>query len=96
MSTVYFANNQHRLLHKSMLYLIIINYVQLFISFCFSAGMTLLSGCVLGFFLIAYNVLLGKLVLRLTRRSTDGYILYPLIFSYFLLSAFILKFFLIR
>lgn len=78
-----------------MLYLILINYVLLFLSFRHSAGITLISGCLLSLFLILYNILLGKLVLRLTRRSTDGYILYPLIFSYFLLSAFILKFFLL-
>ncbi len=95
MSAVYFANNHHRLLHKSMLYLIIINYVLLFLSFRYSAGITLIGGFLLSFFLIVYNILLGKLVLRLTRRCTDGYILYPLIFSYFLLSAFILKFFLL-
>lgn len=96
MSAVYFENNQHRLLHKSMLYLILINYVLLFLSFRYSADITFFTGCLLSFFLIVYNILLGKLVLRLTRRCTDGYILYPLIFSYFLLSAYIIKFFLFR
>ena len=94
MSAIDVVNNQHRLIHKSMLYLIIIDYVLLFLCFRYGSDINLFAGCLLSLFLIAYNILLGKIVLRLTRRSTDGYILYPVIFCYFLLSAFILKIFL--
>ena len=88
--------NQHKQLHKAMLYLILLNFFLLIFCYLKLSILPLAGGSFLSFFMVLYNMLIGKIVLRFTRRGNDGYILYPVIFCYIALSIFIISFFVIQ
>ncbi len=95
MSVNYINQKQHRWLHKLMLYMILADYVLIFMCFNGLSGVNLSGGILMTAFLILYNVLLVKIVLRFTRRNNDSYIIYPVIGCCFLLAVFIFRFFLL-
>ncbi len=88
--------NQHKQLHKAMLYLILLDFVLIIFCYLQLASISLAGGSILSFFMVIYNTLIGRIVLQFTRRGNDGYILYPVIFCYLMLTIFIITFFVIQ
>ncbi|WP_440875249.1 hypothetical protein [Thalassotalea sp. PLHSN55] len=88
--------SQHKQLHKAMLYLILLDFVLILFCYLQLTSISLMGGSILSFFMVVYNTLVGRIVLQFTRRGNDGYILYPMIFCYLMLTIFIITFFVIQ
>lgn len=81
--------------HKLVLYLILVNFLLLYLFFEGMGHYTLAEGGIISCLLLSYNVLLGRMVSRRARRNDDGYIVYPVFFSNVILGFLLFDFFIL-
>lgn len=83
-------------MQKFLLYLILANFVLLWLYYHHVPALPLLRSIVVTALLIGYNLLLCRLVLRRARSSSDSYIVYPVVIVSMLLCGSVLHVYLIR
>ncbi len=84
------------LLQKFLLYLILFNFGLLYLYIHFFSRLPLFLGLLVTILCIGYNLMLCHLAHKRARRSTDGYILYPVLISALLFCSSMLYFFVLR
>ncbi len=83
-------------LQKLLLYLILLNFWLLYLYVAHFVWLPLTHALLVSLLCIGYNLLLCHLAVHRARRSTDGYIIYPVLLSALMFCSCILYFFVIR
>lgn len=84
------------MLQKFLLYLILLNFGLLYLYVHFFSRLPLALGLLVTLLCIGYNLMLCHLANKRARRSTDGYIIYPVLISALLYCGSMLYFFVLR
>ena len=83
-------------LQKLLLYLILLNFWLLYLYVAHFVRLPLTLALLVSLLCIGYNLLLCHLAVHRARRSTDGYIIYPVLISALMFCSCILYFLVIR
>lgn len=83
---MHIAPREKRSLHKFVLYLILANFVLIAFYHTVYQDISMTGQLVAGSLLVAYNIILARIISSHTYSASDGYLIYPVVIATFGLS----------